>query len=451
MTEIAENTPAEPARARLGRHGNTAAVEAMQLAESYDILPGGALGGNALPEDIRFVFRRGEGARFYDTSGNEYIDYCLGSGPLILGHAHPAVVRAVQDQATRGTHFFAYLNEPAVDLARLVHRTVACAERLRFTNTGSEATFHAMRLARAFTGRNKILKFEGAYHGHHDYAQLSTTPNGAAHFPDPEPDSAGIPAVVQALTLVAPYNDIEATRAIVAANANDLAAIIVEPIQRIIAPQEHFLEALRELADEFGVVLIFDEVVTGYRLALGGAQQYYGVVPDVCTLGKIIGGGAPLGAVAGRAEILDQCDPRHKGQPGYVYQNGTLQGNPLSSAIALATIRELETPGTYDTLFRRCAALREGIQEILMRHQIRATCFGTGPMWHILFTDRVPTNHRDVMAADKAALMRFDYELIRNGVFVLPGNRRFISLAHDEAVLEDTFAAVDATCRALKQ
>ena len=323
-----------------------------------------------------------------------------------------------------------------------------CAERVRFTNTGSEATFHAIRLARAATGRDKVLKFEGAYHGHHDYAQLSTTPRSDPDFPLGEPDTDGIPAAVRELVLVAPYNDLEATRRIVAAQAADIAAIIVEPIQRIISPVPGFLDGLRQVADDFDIVLIFDEVVTGFRLGLGGAQEYFGVRPDLCTLGKVIGGGSPLGAVAGRAEIMDRCDPRRKGKADYVYQNGTLQGNPLSTAIALATIGELRKENAFHDLFQRCAVVREEIQKVLQRHDVPAICFGEGPLWHVLFTDKVPVTHRDVMAADKDALMRFDYEMIRNGLFVLPGNRRFVSLAHDDRVVDDTVAAMDATCRA---
>jgi glutamate-1-semialdehyde 2,1-aminomutase len=397
------------------------------------------------------VFSHGKGARFHDTSGNEYIDYCLGSGPLILGHAHPAVVEALSRQAARGTHFFAYLNEPGVRYAKKLVELVPCAEKLRFTTSGSDATFHAIRLARAFTGRERILKFEGAYHGHHDYAQLSTSPKHGVNYPTALPDSAGIPKTVQDLMLVAPYNDLDAVSDIVAAHAAELAAVIVEPIQRIISPAPGFLAGLREITAKHGVLLIFDEVVTGFRLALGGAQSYFGVIPDLCTLGKIVGGGTPVGAVAGRADILDQCDPRHKGEEGYVYQNGTLNGNPLGSAGALATLGELENPGVYETLFGRTEELRAGVGEVLRGNEMPAICFGEGPMWHILFTDRVPQNHRDVMAADGKALMRFDYELIRQGVFVLPGTRRFMSLAHTARDLEDTYAAVDRACHEFRE
>lgn len=435
----------------LGRGTRTSALEAEELATAYQVLPGGALGGNALPDDIRFVFSHGEGARFFDTSGNEYIDYCLGSGPLILGHAHPAVVRAVAEQASRGTHFFAYLNEPGIRYAKKIVDLLPCAEKVRFTTSGSDATFHAIRLARGFTGRDKLLKFEGGYHGHHDYAQLSTTPRRAVNYPTPLPDSAGIPEAVRDLMLVAPYNDLDAAADIIASHAHELAAVIVEPIQRIISPQPGFLAGLREVTARHGVVLIFDEVVTGFRYALGGAQQYFGVTPDLCTLGKIAGGGTPVGAVAGRADILDQCDPRQKGEDGFVYQNGTLNGNPLGAAVALATLAELERPGVYEALFATAESLRAGVSDVLRRNDMPAICFGDGPMWHVLFADEVPHNHRDVMAADGKALVRFDHELIRQGLFVLPGTRRFISLVHGPRELDDTFAAVDRACRAFKR
>ena len=432
----------------LGRRECACTRETEELATAHEILPGGTLGGHAFPDGVRFVFSHGKGARFRDTAGNEYIDYCLGSGPLILGHAHPAVVQATTAQCARGTHFFAYLNEPSIRFARKIVDLVPCAEKIRFTTSGSDSTFHAIRFARAFTGRDKLLKFEGGYHGHHDYAQLSTTPRRQVNYPTPLPDTAGIPERVQDLTLIAPFNDLEAASTIIAAHAHELAAVIVEPIQRIIHPQPGFLEGLREVTAMHNVLLIFDEVVTGFRLALGGAQEYFGVVPDLCTLGKIVGGGTPVGAVAGRAEILDQCDPSHREDSGFVYQNGTLNGNPLGAAVALATIAELEQPGVYGQLFSIAERLRAGISDVLRRNRMPAICFGAGPMWHILFTDREPHNHRDVMASDGKALLAFDYELIRQGLFVLPGTRRFISLVHGPRDLEATFDAVDRTCHA---
>ena len=444
------NTPSDTlATTRaLGRQGRLSDIEAAQFRDAEHLFPGGVLGGNALPKDVRFVVSHGRGPRFWDTSGNEYIDYVLGSGALVLGHSHPAIQKAVAEQAGLGTHFFAYLNARAVDLARKVTPYIRCAERIRFTTSGSESTFHAIRLARAFSGKTRLLKFEGAYHGNHDYAQHSTSPKSAVDFPAPVPDTAGIPQTVTDLTLVAPFNDSETLERIVAAHAHELAAVIIEPIQRSISPKPGFLKKVREITARHGVLMILDEVVTGFRYGLGGAQAYFDIKPDLATYGKIIGGGLPVGAVAGRADILDQADPGQKGQSGYVYQNGTLQGNPLGCAAALATIGVLEEPGFYDCLFAIADQLRDGLQEVFDRHRMGVVVFGEGPMWHFLFADRVPENYRDIVASDTKKLVRFDVELIRQGIFVLPANRRFVSITHTKHDLAETFEAFDRACRA---
>jgi len=435
----------------LGRHGHLTSAERAEFATAKALLPGGALGGNQLTEDAKFVFSRAQGARFWDSSDNEYVDYCLGSGAMVLGHAHPSLQQAVTEQVAKGTHYFAYLNEPALELAKMVARHVPCVEKLRFTVSGSEATFHAIRLARGFTGREKILKFEGAYHGHHDYAQISTTPKRESNFPEGIPDTAGIPQGARETVLLARYNDLDCVREIARSHKDELAAIIVEPIQRIISPQPGFLEGLRQIADEVGCVLIFDEVVTGWRLALGGAQEHFGVTPDLSTFGKVLGGGLPVGGIGGKAEIMDLCDPTNKGQAGFVYQNGTLNGNPLGMAAALATLRELEKPGTYQKLFATGEAVRQGLRRILERHKIDAKIVGYGPMWHLLFgVAGEPRDYRDIQKADGKKLAAFDMELVRQGFFVLPGNRRFVSLAHNERDLDDSFAAFDAACRELQ-
>ena len=436
---------------RLGRHGHLEPAEARQFDIATRFLPGGALGGTALPDDAKFVFSHGRGGRFWDTSGNEYIDYCLGSGSLFLGHAHPAIVRAVTEQAVKGTHFFAYLNESALRLTEKFCALVPCAERVRFTTSGSDSTFHAIRLARGFTGRNKVLKFEGAYHGVHDYAQLSTAPKKGGEFPLGQPDTEGIPKEVQELMLVAPFNDLEMTRRIITAHANEIAAVIVEPIQRIIMPKPGFLEGLRELTRAHDIVMILDEVVTGFRYGLGGAQTHFGIKPDLATYGKVIGSGLPVGAVAGRADIMDQANPSNKGKAGYVYQNGTLQGHCLGAAAGLAAIETLSGAGVYDRVFSLAEDLRRGVQAVVRRHNLPILVFGYGPMWHMLFTDREPTSYADVLKADGASLMRLERELIRQGLFVLPGNRRFVSIAHTERDLEDTMPAIDAACRAFAQ
>lgn len=446
---MTNGAPVQAVRA-IGRNGRLSAKEEQEFADAERLLPGGALGGNALPHDLRFVFARGDGSRFWDTSGNEYIDYVLGSGTMFIGHAHPKIQAAVVDQVARGTHFFAYLNEQAINLARRLRGHIRCAERIRFTTSGSDSTFHAIRLARGHTGRNKVLKFEGAYHGMHDYAQLSTAPRQPSNYPTPVPDTAGIPESVQDLMLVAPYNDPDTLASILAEHGHDIAAVIIEPIQRIISPRPGFLAAVRELTHKHGIVMIMDEVVTGFRYGLGGAQDYFGVIPDLATYGKIIGGGLPVGAVAGCADIMDQADPGKKGQPIYVYQNGTQQGHPLGCAAALASLDILEEEGVYERVFAQADKLRAGLQKVFDDERMGIRVFGDGPMWHMLFTDKVPVNWRDVLAADSKKLAAMEVELIRNGLFVLPQNRRFISIRHTDEDLEATFEAAARACRALK-
>lgn len=424
--------------------------EADMFRDAEALFPGGALGGNALAKDGRFVFERGEGSRFWDASGNQYIDYVLGSGTFFVGHAHPRIQAALAAQLSSGTHFFAYLNTRAVEYAKRLKPYIRCAQRMRFTTAGSDSTFHAIRLARAFTGRSKILKFEGAYHGMHDYVQLATTPKIKVNFPSALPDTAGIPAEVQGLALSAPYNDVDALATLLNEYGKEIAAIIVEPIQRIIFPKPGFLQAVRELCTRHGIVMILDEVVTGFRYGLEGAQGYFDITPDLATYGKIVGGGLPVGIVAGRADIMDQANPSNKGQPGYVYQNGTLQGHMLGCAAGLATLDILEEAGVYDRVFDMAEKLRNGLQQVFDQNDMGLHVFGKGPMWHMLFTDREPENWRDVLAMADPRMAKLEAEFLRQGLFVLPGNRRFISIRHTQDDLEATFEIADRVCRALK-
>jgi len=248
-------------------------------------LPGGVLGNNRYPDELAFIVKSARGSKIVDCSGREYIDYLLGSGPMFLGHAHPAVVRAVHEQLESGSTYF-LVNEPIVRLADEVCRAVPCAEQVRFTSTGGEATFFALRAARAFRQRDKIMKFEGGYHGSHDYGVMSSTPKSPKAFPAPSPDSAGIPHVLEGEVLVAPYNDLPTVEALLAVHADNLAAVIVEPLQRVIPPREGFLAGLRRLTQRYGIPLVFDEVVTGFRFAYGGAQEHYGVTPDLAAFGR---------------------------------------------------------------------------------------------------------------------------------------------------------------------
>lgn len=420
------------------------------FAEAEDFFPGGALGGNALAPDARFVFERGDGSRFWDASGNEYIDYVLGSGTFFVGHAHPQIQAAIARQVTSGTQFFAYLNTVALDYARRLKTHIRCAERMRFTTAGSDSTFHAIRLARGHTGKSKLLKFEGAYHGVHDYAQISTAPKRHSNYPEGIADTGGIPDVVKDLMLVLPYNDIDALRAVVAANHQDIAAIIVEPIQRIIYPIPGFLETIRELCTTYNIVMILDEVVTGFRYGLGGAQDLFGIEPDLATYGKIMGGGLPVGLVAGKAGIMDQANPSNKGNAGYVYQNGTLQGHMLGCAAGMATLDILEAPGVYEAVNDMADKLRAGLQEVFDRHDMGLLVFGAGPMWHMLFTEKVPQNWSEVLGAANPRMARMEAEFLKAGMFVLPGNRRFISIRHTDDDLEATMDIADRVCRKLK-
>ena len=310
----------------------------MSSRSAGDVIPGNCFGTFKLPDEVSFVVARGEGTDLWSTEGRHLIDFVLGSGPMLIGHAHPRVVAAIQQQAMRGATFYA-MNEVAPRLAARIAELVPCAEAVKFVGDGAEATFYSLRLARAFTGRTLILKFEGAYHGHHDYAMHGLNPAPGANYPAALPDSAGIPAEVSNTVLVAPYNDIETTTRLVERVADRVAAIIVEPVQRSLVPQPAFLAGLRALCDRIGAVLVFDEVVTGFRLALGGAQEAFNVTPDLCSLGKVIGGGLPLAAVAGRRNILELSVPNRPVDGRSVYLSGTLNGNAIAAAAGLATSR----------------------------------------------------------------------------------------------------------------
>jgi glutamate-1-semialdehyde 2,1-aminomutase len=410
-------------------------------------LPGAGLGGYSLPEEARFIFAEGRGARFRAVGKAEYADYVCGAGALILGHSHPAVVAAAQRQIGRGAHMFGALSDVAATLAERLAADIPCAEKIAFATTGSEATAYAMRLARAYTGRDKVLKFEGAYHGNHDYALVSTFPSASLAI-KPQADTGGQPAAVRETMLVAPYNDAKAARRIFAEHGGKIAAVIVEPVQRIIPATGDFLAALRELCDKHGAALIFDEVVTGFRLAYGGAQAALGIVPDIAAFGKIIGGGGPLAAVCGRADIINLADPRRRGQSNYAYFNGTLHGSPPAAAMTLAALDELAKPGVYQTLDNIAEKTRARAQQVLDANNIPALAARAGSLWQILFTEEMPRDYRQFCGGDLAAMRRLDLELLKRRQYILPGVRRFVSLAHGDAELEWLSDALDDACRA---
>jgi glutamate-1-semialdehyde 2,1-aminomutase len=406
-------------------------------------LPGAGLGGYSLPQDVRFIIREGKGGRLISMEGREYIDFVCGAGATIIGHDHPQVVEAVQQRAARGLHFFGALNDAAVELADLLVGIIPCAERIIFTTTGSEATAYCMRIARATTGKPKILKFEGAYHGNHDYASFSQFPTHAANYPMATADVGGVPQALQDTMMVAPYNDLETVESILAEHSGEIAAIIVEPVQRIMFPRPGFLAGLRALADKYGVLLIFDEVVTGFRISLGGAQEYFGVQPDLASYGKIVGGGGPLGCVGGRADLIDATNPARKGRADYAYINGTLHGNPIAAVAAMATLKVLQEPGFYDRFHASADRFRAAFSDVLARAGLPAIVAGEASFWQFIFADRAPLNQMEVLASDMKRSAALDLGLLRNGVYVLPNVRRFFSAAHDERDLEDSIAALE--------
>lgn len=443
----------KPALAVVETARETAADSAALFAAADAYLPGAGLGAYSLPDDIRLVFSHARGAKMWDVDGVEFIDYVGGAGALILGHAHPAVVQAAQAQLARGAHVFGSLTQPAIDLAARLVRAIPCAEKIAYATTGSESTAYAMRLARAYTGRDKVMKFAGAYHGNHDYALVSSFPAAGAAPTQARADSAGQPQATTSTMLVAPYNDLDAVRKIFKQHGRDLAAVIAEGVQRIIPARPEFLHGLREACDANGSLFILDEVVTGFRLAPGGAQEWHGVAPDLATYGKIIGAGGPLSCIAGRADIIEQANPRRKSEPGdvnYAYFNGTLHGNPVAAAATLALLDELDAPDVHAQLNRATDDLCRECQTVLDAHGLPAIACNTGSLWQIVFAESPPTNHAD-MAAGAANNRRLDAALMKQGQYVLPGVRRFVSTAHTDADFEDTVRGLDAACREFKR
>lgn len=398
-------------------------------------MPAGGLGNTSA--DV--ILRSGQGSRVWDESGNEYIDYLIGSGPMFAGHAHPRVTAAVREQIELGSTFFAN-NRYAIELAEAIVDAVPCAEQVRFVSSGTEADAYAMRLARAFRGRDKILKFEGGYHGMSDTSLQSLAPKRPGNFPRPIPDSAGIPDGVGDEVLVAPYNDLGAVANLIAEHGDEIAGIIVEPVQRIIPPVAGFLEGLRELTGKHDIVLIFDEVVTGFRMAYGGAQEHYGVTPDLCTLGKACGGGYPLAAVAGREELMALFDASRVGQERFLFQVGTLSGNPVAAVAGLATLEVLREPGTYERVNATGTRLMEGFAERLREHGFTATVLGVPACFEAVFAPGPITDYRGTLRGDAALGRRLNELLLERGV-IKGDTKYYLSIAHTDDDVRQTFDA----------
>ena len=407
------------------------------------VLPGGvnspvrafrAVGGTP------FFVARGHGSSLVDVDGREYVDYVCSWGALILGHVHPAVLAAIHAAAENGWTYGAPC--PAeVELAEAVRRRMPSVEVMRFVNSGTEATMAAVRLARAATGRDLIIKFEGCYHGHAD-GFLVKAGSGVATLG--LPDSPGVPAALASLTLTAPFNDATAVAELFRKHAKSIAAVIVEPYvgnAGFIPPDADFHPALRALCDDHGALLIFDEVMTGFRVAAGGAQERLGIVPDLTTLGKIVGGGFPVGVYGGRADLMHRIAP-----DGPVYQAGTLSGNPIAMAAGLATLRETEAPGFYNQLERRTARLLDGLQEAARRHGVPMTAGHAGSMWGMYFVEGPVRNYADAKRSDTALFARWHKAALTRGVFLAPSafEAGFVSSAHSEADIDFTIKELDA-------
>lgn len=392
----------------------------------------------------RFI-HRAEGCRLFDADDNAYIDYVGSWGPMILGHRHPAVIQAITEALSRGTSFGAP-TELEMELACRVIEAVPSVEMLRMVNSGTEATMSAVRLARGATGRDIIIKFDGCYHGHAD-TLLVDAGSGVATLNIP--GSPGIPASVVQHTLSLPYNDAEAVRAVMAEKGQDVAAIIVEPVagnMGMVPPAPGFLETLREVTQENGSLLIFDEVMCGFRVAYGGAQSLYDIRPDLTCFGKIIGGGLPVGAYGGRKDIMSQIAPE-----GAVYQAGTLSGNPVAMAAGLATLEQLRQPGVYDTLEKRSGRLAEGLAEAARRNGVPASFNRVGSMLGMFFTDRAVENFETAKTSDLTRFGRYYRQMLDEGIYLAPSQFEacFVSLAHDDAAIAQTIRAADVSLAAL--
>jgi len=410
--------------------------------QAEEIIPGGV---NSPVRSCRAVgthplfIARGQGSRIYDVDGNSYIDYVGSWGPLILGHAHPEVVEALKKAAELGTSF-GIPTTLEIELAQMITKLVPSMEMVRMVNSGTEATMSAIRVARGYTGRSKIIKFDGCYHGHAD-TLLVKAGSGAATLGIP--GSAGVPADFVQHTLSLRFNDLDEIAAVMQKQGQEVAAIILEPVagnMGVVPPKPGFLEGLRHWCNQTGALLIFDEVMTGFRLALGGAQELYGVQPDLTCLGKVIGGGLPVGAYGGRREIMSQVAPL-----GEVYQAGTLSGNPLAVTAGLTTLKILSKPGVYDELEERSNYLFNEMSRLAEKHNVVSTTNRVGSMGCLFFTERTVVDFESAQTADTQKFAHMFCAMLERGIYLAPSQfeAAFVSLAHDQEDIDKTLAAAD--------
>ena len=404
--------------------------------EAQNYLPGGVDSPVRAYKPYPFFAKEAKGSKIIDVDGNSYIDYCLAYGPLVLGHANEKIMGKVAEQLKIGSAY-GVPTENEIKLAKLVIKKVPCAEMVRFVNSGTEATMSAIRLARAATGKKKIIKFEGSYHGAHDYV-LVKSGSGAVGLPD----SPGVPEDTTKNTVLIPFNNKEAVVNLIEREKNDIAAIIVEPIMGnvgFIPPKEDYLKFLREITGQNNIILIFDEVITGFRIAEGGAQEYFGVTPDLVTFGKILGGGFPIGALAGKKELMEMIAPA-----GTVYQAGTFNGNPVSITAGLAMLNQLNDD-FYAESKRKGKMIRTGIQDILSDNNLNFKIAGLSSMFQLYFTDKEVYDYSSAKSADTEKFNRYFQTLLKNGVFIPPSQFEccFISSMHDEEDIQKTLEAVE--------
>ena len=413
------------------------------ISKAREVLPAGGFGNF----DPSIIISHGKGSHVWDADGNKYIDYLIGSGPMLLGHCDPEVNEVVIEQLNKGMTFFAN-NTYGIELAETICQAIPCCEQVRFVSSGGEADMYAMRLARAYTGKEKILKFEGGYHGMSAEAQMSLAPNKEVNFPIAVPDSGGIPKNISDNVLIAPFNDLEAVKSLMDEH-DDIAAIIVEPLQRIIPPLPNFLEGLKKLCNKNKVLLIFDEIVTCFRLAYGGAQEKYNVVPDICTLGKVIGGGFAIAAVGANEDIMKHFDKNIVKADQWLMQVGTLSGNPIAAVAGLKTMEILKRPGSYEKLRKNGKYLMNIQSENLKNAGIYHQVVGDETLFDIIFTDKPCLDYRSTKHKNQKMASKYNEILFNNGILKAP-SKLYPSLALDEKDLEQTKNAVELAVNEIK-
>ena len=410
------------------------------------ILPGGVNSPVRAFEPYPFFVECAQGSKMYDADGKAYVDYCMAYGALLLGHAYPEIMEAVKNQLAKGSLYGAP-TEREVEFAELIQKASPCMEMLRLVNSGTEATMHAIRAARGYTGRKKIVKFEGCFHGSHD-SVLVKAGSGATSFG--APNSLGIPEETTRNTIVLPYNDVEALEAAFKSEGNDIATVIVEPVLAnvgLILPKKDYLSYLRKVTSDYGSVLIFDEIITGFRLALGGAQEHFNIKPDMATLGKVLGGGFPLAAFGGKKEIMQNISPI-----GKVYQAGTFSGNPVSATagFTILSILSQKKNQIYPNLEKKCLELKKALSDLAASHKVPAQVYNIASLYQIFFTKEQVTDYACAKHSDAQMFTAYFQELLRQGVFIPPSQYEtcFVSTAHSEEDLKFTINAFDKALEA---